>query len=56
MSKITPKVKIYGKTGRRIKNFKFRVRFEYVFLGKYLDNFRFKNMLRINMTLAFDFI
>jgi hypothetical protein len=33
----------------------FDVNFEYVFLGKYLHDFRYKNMLRIRMALAFDF-
>jgi hypothetical protein len=55
MSKIMHKVKIYGKTDRRFKNFEFSVKFEYVFLGKYSDDFRFKKMLRINMTLALNF-
>jgi hypothetical protein len=27
----------------------------YVFLEKYLNDFRYKNMLRISMALAFDF-
>jgi hypothetical protein len=39
MSKITQKVKIYGKTGLRLKNFEFSVKFEYVFLKKYLADF-----------------
>jgi hypothetical protein len=33
----------------------FRVNFEYVFLEKYLHDFRYKNMFRISIPLAFDF-
>jgi hypothetical protein len=33
----------------------FDVSFEYVFLKKYLPYFRYKNMFRISMALAFDF-
>jgi hypothetical protein len=41
------KVKIDGKIGRGFQN---RVKFEYVFLRKYLDDFLNKNMLRISTT------
>jgi hypothetical protein len=37
------------------RGFQNRVKFEYVFLRKYLDDFLFKNIFRINVTLAFDF-
>jgi hypothetical protein len=49
------KVILDGKSGCGFQNRKCRVKFEYVFLGKYSDDFRFKNMLRISIALAFDF-
>jgi hypothetical protein len=49
------KVKIDGKMGQEFQNPQCPVKFEYVFLRKYMDDFWFKNMFRINMTLAFDF-
>jgi hypothetical protein len=41
--------------GLGLKNFKCRINFEYFFLEKYLHDFRYKNMPRLSMALAFDF-
>jgi hypothetical protein len=54
MPQITHKVKIDGKMDQGFQNSQCSVKFEYDFFRKYLEDFSFKNMFKINMALAFD--
>jgi hypothetical protein len=40
---------------RRLKKLKCRIKFENVFLENYSADFQYKNMLRISLTVAFNF-